>query len=143
MGEGARPLRAVLDTNVLVSTLVFEGRLAWIREGWKSGRLKPLVTRETIEELVRVLAYPKFRLEPEEIEALLEEILPYTETVDMPPSPTPFAVRCPDPDDRKFLSLAEAAGADVLVTGDPDLLNLASEAAFRIVPPAELRSFTG
>lgn len=143
MGEGARPLRAVLDTNVLVSTLLFEGRLAWIRDGWKDGRLKPLLARETVEELIRVLAYPKFRLEPGEIEALLEEILPYAETVDMPSKPTTLALRCPDPDDRKFLSLAETAGADVLVSGDPDLLELAAEAPCRIVPPAELRRLAG
>jgi hypothetical protein len=132
-----------LDTNVLVSALVFEGRLAWIREAWKTGRLTPLVTHDSVDELIRVLAYPKFRLEPDEIESFLEDILPHAEAVEIPPSPTRLALRCPDPDDRKFVSLAEAAGADVLVTGDPDLLELAAEAPFPIVSPADLRSFTG
>jgi uncharacterized protein len=56
-------LRAVLDTNVLVSALVFrQGIMATLREAWQAQRLTPLVSRVTATELIRVLAYPKFRL---------------------------------------------------------------------------------
>lgn len=142
MGARQAPLRVVLDTNVLVSSLVFAGRLGWLREAWTKGRLRPLVDRRTADELLRVLAYPKLALEPEEIEALLADVLPYAEVVPVS-SPVTVSLRCADPDDQKFLDLALAGGADALVTGDRHLLALAGQAPFRIVPPAALRDELG
>ena len=50
----------VLDTNVLVSALLFEaGRLAWLRHGWQSNCFTPVLAEPTTRELLRVLAYPK------------------------------------------------------------------------------------
>ncbi|MEO6623401.1 MAG: PIN domain-containing protein, partial [Nitrospirales bacterium] len=61
------PLRVVLDTNVVVSALLFRsGRLAWLREAWTSGRVVPVLGRETLAELMRVLAYPQFGLDAED-----------------------------------------------------------------------------
>ena len=55
--------RVVFDTAVVVSALLFpRGRLAWMRNSWRSGDVVPLVSRPTVEELIRVLAYPKFKL---------------------------------------------------------------------------------
>ena len=63
--------RVVLDTNVVVSALLFtSGRLAWVRRAWQHQRLRPLVCRETANELLRVLTYPKFRLTDGEQQAL-------------------------------------------------------------------------
>ena len=73
-------IRVVLDTNVLVSALLFEGgRLAWIRQSWQSwqsGSITPVLAKPTARELLRVLAYPKFQLNPAEIEQFLAELLP-------------------------------------------------------------------
>ena len=70
-------MRVVLDTNVVLSALLFtSGRLAWIRRAWQHQQLKPLVCRETASELLRVLAYPKFKLSTAEQQALLEDFLP-------------------------------------------------------------------
>ena|SRR5690606_27927020 len=113
--------RVVLDTNCLVSALIFSrGRFAWLREAWQSGRCVPLASRDTVGELLRVLNYPKFKLARNEQEALLAEFLPYVETVgiEMPPDGLPD-IR--DPDDLIFLALAVAAGADALVSGDGHL----------------------
>lgn len=55
--------RVVLDSNVVLSALLFSrGRLAWIRAAWQGGRFVPLASKPTVEELIRVLGYPKFRL---------------------------------------------------------------------------------
>ncbi|MHB1841390.1 MAG: PIN domain-containing protein, partial [Acidobacteriaceae bacterium] len=52
----------VFDTTAAVSALLFaHGRLAWLRRHWREGGCAPLVSRATVEELTRVLAYPKFR----------------------------------------------------------------------------------
>ncbi len=140
MGAGTERLRVVLDTNTVVSALVFaQGRLAWLRIAWQSGRILPLVSRATTEELIRVLAYPKFRLEPQEIEALLEEYLPYVEVVPEAGEISDPLPPCRDPADRPFLELAQAGHAQALVTGDSDLLTLAGATPFAILHPAELR----
>jgi hypothetical protein len=76
--------RAVFDTNVVVSTLVFGRRLLWLRRVWADGTIIPIVCRESITELLRVLAYPKFRLDASERELLLADYLPYSEVVSLP-----------------------------------------------------------
>ena len=123
-------MRVVLDTNVVVSALVFrKGSLARLRELWSGERFVPLTDRAASEELVRVLAYPKFRLEADDITSLLEDYLPFAEPVAERRVRTP---RCRDVHDRKFLALATAGRADVLVTGDRALLELASRVRFAI-----------
>ena len=71
-----------------------------------------------------MLAYPKFRLEAHEQEELLADYLPYALAVRIP-SPPPAVPDCRDPLDVPFLHLALAGEAQVLVTGDRDLLMLA------------------
>jgi putative PIN family toxin of toxin-antitoxin system len=136
-------LRLILDTNTLVSALVFaDGRLGWLRHAWQSGRLVPLICRETADELLRVLAYPKFKLDRDEVEALLADFLPYAETVAAPVSSAPTP-RCRDPKDQVFVDLLVAACADGLITGDKDLLVLATEPGLPIQTPAALREQLG
>lgn len=123
--------RVVFDTNIVLSALIFSrGRFAWLREAWSSGRIRPLVCRATVEELITVLAYPKFKLDPAERDELLADYLPWCETVVFS-EPWPEVPPCRDPDDEPFLCLAVAAGADCLVTGDGDLQALAD----RFDPP--------
>jgi putative PIN family toxin of toxin-antitoxin system len=117
-------LRVVLDTNIVLSALVFRaGRLGWVRQAWQAGRLVPVVCRETVSELLRVLAYPKFRLTAEEQEELLADFLPWAETATIPDDPAALP-DCRDPQDRVFLLLARVAAVEALVTGDADLLDL-------------------
>lgn len=130
--------RVVLDTNVVLSALVFRGgRLAAIRSAWQSGLIQPLVIRATAEELVRVLGYPKFRLGIEEREHLLADYLPFCNVVTLPRRAS-RAPACPDPDDLPFLQLAVAGKAEFLITGDKALLGLDRPASFEIVTPSRL-----
>jgi putative PIN family toxin of toxin-antitoxin system len=117
----ARRARVVLDTNCLVSALIFpKGKLAWLREAWQSGRFVPLGSRDTVSELIRVLAYPKFRLGKDEQEALLADFLPYVETIRI--ERLPEGLPPPrDPDDMIFLALSVAAKTDALISGDADV----------------------
>lgn len=120
----SKPPRLVLDTNVVVSALVFgKGRLAALRHSWQRRACVPLVSKPTVTELLRVLAYPKFRLTAPEQAQLLEEFLPWAEVLALP-EPWPALPVCRDPKDQVFLVLAHAAQADALVTGDADLLAL-------------------
>ena len=133
--------RAVLDTNVLVSALLFRsGRLSWLRQAWQTMALRPVMAKPTTEELLRVLAYPKFRLSAADVEALLEELLPWVEVF---AAPIPSVVKrwtVRDPKDQIFLDLALAAGVDLLVTGDADLLVLSDQVeGLQICQPADLK----
>ena len=134
-----RPRRVVLDTNVAVSALLFaSGRLAWLRSAWQEGLIRPLVSRATVTELLRVLAYPKFKLGAGEREELLADYLPWAETVQTPEDP-PRMPACRDPFDLPFLILARAGKADALVTGVADLLALAGRFEVPILTPEALR----
>lgn len=125
--------RVVLDTNVVLSALVFaRGRLAPIRQAWQQSRCYPLVSTTTTAELMRALRYPKFNLSVEEQGELLADYLPYCATVRIPTKP-PKTPPCRDPFDIPFLQLALVGKADHLVTGDKDLLSLADTFACSII----------
>ena len=79
-----------------------------------------------------MLAYPKFRLTPEEQRELLADYLPCCKTVRIP-EPPPKTPACRDPFDVPFLQLALAGKARALLTGDRDLLSLARRFACPIL----------
>jgi putative PIN family toxin of toxin-antitoxin system len=121
----AAPPRVVIDTNLVLSALVFvHGRLTPLRQAWQTHRVQPLVSRVTAAELIRVLAYPKFKLTADDQQELLADYLPYCKTVRIP-EPPPKTPACRDSFDVPFLHLAVAGKAQALVTGDQDLLSLA------------------
>jgi putative PIN family toxin of toxin-antitoxin system len=123
----------MLDTNVVLSALVFaSGPTARLRLAWQAGHCLPLVSRATAAELLRVLAYPKFKLGTAEREELLADYLPYAEVVTVP-EPPPATPDCRDPHDLPFLHLALAGRAQTLITGDQDLLVLAGLLPFELL----------
>lgn len=127
--------RVALDTNVVLSALLFtRGGTARLRLEWQAGRCVPLVSAVMARELVRVLSYPKFKLDPAEQEELLADYLPYAQVVTIP-QPSPAVPDCRDPFDLPFLHLAAAGNADALVTGDADLLILGRVGRCSIITP--------
>jgi len=112
-------MRVVLDTNTLVSALLFHGTASRLIPLWQSGRMTLLISGPILEEYLRVLAFPKFRVTDQEIRGLIEEeVLPFVETVK---PPRRLLHPCRDPEDAKFLECAVAGRARYLVTGDQDL----------------------
>lgn len=134
-------MRVVLDTNVVLSAILFSrGHLTWLRQLWREGGFLPLSSRETVTELVRVLAYPKFSLTSEDVESLLSAYLPFSELVAAHKLPSPRLPRCSDEADQMFLVLAAIGKAEVLVTGDKALLDLADRTHFAIETPARFKA---
>jgi putative PIN family toxin of toxin-antitoxin system len=132
-----RRLRVVFDTNIVISALVFTtGRLAWLRTHWREHRSIALASRAMVSELQRVLGYRKLNLSPEKQYELLGDYLPYCETVEVV---SVCQVRCRDAKDQLFLDLAQSGKADLLVTGDEDLLVLAGQTGFVIENPDAYR----
>ena len=134
---GKKELKVVLDTNVLVSALLFKGGLSKLLFPLKKFIL--LFSEETLNEFIKVLHYPKFSLTEDEIEYLLQfEILPYSKIVEVT---FKFDKEiCPNKDDQKFLELAVSAKANYIITGDKDLLNLKEINKIKILSPKEFLS---
>ena len=136
-------IRTVLDTNVLLSELLFGGRLEGLHRAWRSGRLRLVLSRETADELLRVMAYPKFRLTRAEITSLFDtELLPFADVVELPASKSRQRW-CRDPEDDKFIRCAQAGKCARLVTGDDDLLSLKRVGKVAILSPAEFLGMLG
>jgi len=114
--------RVVLDTNVLISALLFGGLPGRLVPLWQRREIVLLVSPEVLKEYIKVLSYPKFGLDEEEIKSILrEEVLPYFDPVK---PVTPVEVVGEDPSDDKFLSLAVDGKAKFLVSGDLRLLGI-------------------
>ena len=123
-------MRVFLDTNVLVSAFATRGLCADVFRHILAEH--DLITGEVvIVELRRVLR-DHIKV-PAPTMAAIEQLLRDQVVVPKPPEPHPLPIR--DADDRWVLASAVAGKADVLVTGDSDLLEMASRAPLRIVDP--------
>jgi uncharacterized protein len=133
--------RIVFDTSVVLSAIVLQSsQLAWLRAHWSGGACVPLASRDTVDELIRILGYRKFRLEEQRRNELLADYLPYCEVVEVTRK---CSVVCRDAKDQMFLNLAQSGKADSLVSGDLDLLVLAGRTKFLIESPEEYRRRVG
>jgi putative PIN family toxin of toxin-antitoxin system len=129
--------RVVFDTNVVLSALLFPaGRLAWLRQHWREGGAVPSISSATARELTRVLGYSKFRLSEQYRMELLGMYIPYCESFDPVDK---CLIECRDAKDQPLLDLAQSGKAELLVTGDADLLALAGQTAFMIETPEAYR----
>ena len=135
-----QPIKVVLDTNTVLSALLFnQGSLTWLRGRWHSGRVQPLASKATINELLRVLNYPKFKLSNHQQQDLLADYLPYVSTVKAP-EPLKEKTVCRDINDLMFLELAISGCAQYLVRGDKDLLEIKTQFLFEIISPQKLKN---
>jgi putative PIN family toxin of toxin-antitoxin system len=136
MGKKQKKVRrVVLDTNVLVSALLFKGALSKFVELWRKGKIIPIISKETFQELTTVLQYPKFSLSKDEIRSVIErEILPYFEVIDVVKAVK--GVRR-DPGHNKFISCALSASADCIVSGDKDFCELRQYKTLKIMNPSD------
>lgn len=116
-------LRLVLDTNVVLDLLYWcDPASTTLLEALNNGSARALTDRRCYEELLHVLRIDRFSLEPAAQQALARryrELCQWHETATIPARSLP---RCKDPDDQKFIELAQAASADLLVTKDKALL---------------------
>ncbi len=131
-------MRVVLDANVLVSALISpQGAPGEILAAWEKDRFDLVVSPATLDELGRVLHYPriqqKYNLPAEKLEQFLRLIIGQAIVV----NPTKeLAVIEADPSDNRYLECAKEGDAAYLVTGDKHLLDLGEFEGTIILPPA-------
>lgn len=129
--------KVVFDTNILISGYLWKGSPRRAIDKVRCGEWIHLVSEETIEELIRVLAYAKFGLEPEEIEPIIRDLMAISEYVEVR---SKIDLVKADPTDNVFLNLAIDGEAEVIVSGDHHLLDLKE---FNDIPIISVRKFLG
>jgi putative PIN family toxin of toxin-antitoxin system len=108
-------IRAVIDTNVLVSALISpSGNESLLLLAVQQGFVRPCFSPAMLKEYAQVLARPKFAFSPAEIGALTDLLLPQGHLL----HPAPMSGISPDPKDDPFIACALSAQADFLVTGN-------------------------
>ena len=138
--EGRRALIVVIDTNIIVSALISpQSAPRRILDHWRKGRFVMLTCVEQVDELRRATRYPKIRsqVKPAVVGALINEIGKAGRQI----AKLPRVDRSPDPFDNYLLALAEAGGADYLVTGDK--VGLAHPWQTRLDEIVSVRTFAG
>jgi putative PIN family toxin of toxin-antitoxin system len=132
-------MRVVLDTNILISGLLWAGTPGLVLKAVDEGKIQPLASEATLDELRDVLSRPKFaaKLAAKKTTAaqLTQSYADKTEIIDPAPLPTQVAS---DPDDDMFIACAISGKADLIVSGDPHLLHVEMYKDIPIITAAAL-----
>ena len=127
-------MKVVLDTNVFVSGVFFGGPPGRILEAWRDGEFEVVVSRQIIEEYVRV---------GEELSAQFPGV-DLGPALDLAAASASLVVSRPlakavsrDPDDDKFFACAVAATAEYIVSGDRDLLEVSRYEGVAVLRPRD------
>lgn len=131
-------MRLVLDTNVVASGLLWVGAPpAKLIEAAQAGEVELFTSKMLLAELARILARKKFaRAVATSALSIDELVLGYAELTTIV-TPAEISPTSTDPDDDHVLACALAASADLIVSGDPGLLNLKQFLKTQIVTPRE------
>ena len=132
-------MKVVVDTNVAVSGLLWEGPPNDILKWARDGVLVLVACQETVKELARILQHKKFQSRLSMIGMSADEVTAYyMNLVRFVPNPKELPKVIPeDPLDNLFLALASESKAQLVVSGDHHLLGLASHRGIQIVTPNE------
>ena len=131
-------IRVVIDTNIIISALVFGGKPRRVVDLIAEDMVELIVAEEMLTEVRRIITskFPEFLDDLEKLEKLFESDAHWVKLGLI----TISASR--DPDDDKFIEAAVIGGGKFIVSGDKDLLDLKSYKDINIVNPSEfLRAF--
>ena len=123
-------MKVFVDTNVLVAAFATRGLCADVLRYILAEH--QLVTGEVVLTELRRALSRRLQAPPHTVEAILE-LLREHEVAPRPEAPSDLPIR--DPDDRWILASAVDAKADVFITGDADLLDIAASAPLRVLAP--------
>jgi putative PIN family toxin of toxin-antitoxin system len=123
-------LKVVLDTNVLISAILFGGKPRRILEKAIRGEIRLCLSEPILEELSGVLRRSKFDYSLEKVQTLLTELTSIADFVN--PSQI-IRLVLEDPDDNRILECAVEAKASYIITGDFHLLKLSRYRDIEIV----------
>lgn len=127
-------IRAVLDTNLLISYLLTQGEtMSRLIDHWEQGHFVYLLSPAMLHELREVVYRPRLRQHMTADPAVLLDLIEADAEI------VPGAVRlsgvCRDPKDDLFIACAVEGEAAYLVTGDADLLDMAAYQGITMIRP--------
>lgn len=125
--------RVVFDTNVLISALGWDAKPETCLEQVLHGPMAGYISPAMLDELQRVMDYPRFEFTDDEKQSFVEIVLASFHVVE---PGIDLAVVEDDPDDDRVLECAVAGGVNYIVSGDSHLQDLASFRDVDIVSPA-------
>ncbi len=126
--------KVVLDTNILISALGWTGKPRKIFDMCVDGQSELIISQKQIDELAKVLDYPKFNFTQEQKDTFLAIILKLATLVEIEREINAINE---DPADNAILEAAVAGNADYIISGDPHLLKLRQFEKIRILSAAE------
>ncbi|MFH1376308.1 MAG: putative toxin-antitoxin system toxin component, PIN family [Candidatus Woesearchaeota archaeon] len=126
--------KVVLDTNILISALGWNGKPRQIFQKCIEGDLELIISKEQLKELNKVMNYPKFKFSDEQKETFISIILEIAKVVEIKNS---LKVIKDDPDDNMILETALASNVDYIISGDPHLLNLEEFKGIKILKASD------
>jgi len=136
-------MRVVLDANVIVSAIISgRGAPSQILDEWEAGRFEVALSPAILDEIARVLGYPRIRERYKVTDRQAQQILSLlrSQAVIVEPEVSLDVVRA-DPTDNRYMECALAARADALVSGDHHLLDLGHCQAIQILAPAAFLAY--
>ncbi|MCZ8155009.1 MAG: putative toxin-antitoxin system toxin component, PIN family [Leptospira sp.] len=134
-------IRILLDTNVYISAILFNGKPRLILEDIIEERVNAYISNDILKELEDTLSKPKFKLTTDFIQIVLSEIRDITRLVNTTPLNNYLDLR--DRNDFHILEAAFSAKVDYLITGDKDLLSLKKIREFKIINPEDYLRIKG
>jgi len=131
-------VRIVLDTNVVVSGLLWSGAPYSLLQTAVERDVTLYTSQHLIAELTEVLSRSHLTSKLEQVRGSVEQALALyaSLTVSVTPSAVPSVIAT-DPDDDQVLAAAVAAEADLIVSGDRDLLALGTHRGIRVLAPSD------
>ena len=127
-------MRVVLDTNVLLSAILFAGTPGRILEAWRNGKVELVIAPDIVDEYVRVAERLEERYDNVEIQPIIALVVQNATLVPATRLPTPV---CDDPDDDKFLACARASGTHIVVSGDKKLRATSGHEGIQVLTPRQ------
>jgi putative PIN family toxin of toxin-antitoxin system len=130
--------RAVVDTNVVVSGLLWKGTPRALLDAARAGRISLYTSAELLAELAEVLPRPKFAKRVAAAKMSVERLARRYARLAQRVSPAQIKPTVlGDLEDDAVIACALGASADLIVSGDKRLRNLKTHLGMRIVSPAE------
>lgn len=126
-------MKIVCDTNVIVSGILFGGHSREILSLVARGELLNFTSQNLLHELQEVLGRPKFGLDPDQVNL---QISLARDTFRIIHARKKILVVTADPDDDEVITVAIAANADYIISGDKHLRDLGKWDQTSIVSPA-------
>lgn len=127
--------RIVLDTNVLISAVIGNGKPRHLLKAILDGRCVLVTSDVILNEMAGVLSRPKFKMNGREVHDVMSALV---FSSDVRRVKSRFRIVREDPDDDAIINTAYDGQADYIVSGDDDLLKIRVFEGIRIISVAEM-----